>query len=67
MKHTIEMADAAGYEFSHQIAESIGIDADKVLNAVVKGLDVRYEVRDAGNLVCSTKDLAEAVSAYNEA
>jgi hypothetical protein len=65
MNHTIEMAHVADYEFSHQIARSIGLDANKELTAVVKGLDVHYEVLDDSTLVCSTKSLAEAVSAYN--
>lgn len=67
MNHVIDMVDVADYAFSHQIARSIGLDANKELTAVVKGLDVRYEVRGGGKLVCATKDLAEAVSAYNGA
>ena len=67
MTHKINAEDFEMYEFSHQIAGSFGRGEHKELLAVVKGGNIKFEVRSQKILIETTTIIAVAVAAYNDA
>lgn len=66
MSDEITLSEMSGYSFSHQMAAVASAkNGSKVLQAVVCGHDVAYEVFVDKKLVLVNVSLADAVAKYN--
>ncbi len=65
MKHTLNIEDFKGYEFTRQIASSFGRGASKRLMLIVKDSVVAYQLISHGEVVLDTNDITKAVVEYN--
>ena len=65
-KTTISLDDAEKYSYSHMIAAAHGGGENKVLQSIVMGRDIYFEVWSHKKIVMSSPKLDDAVMTYNE-